>query len=178
MTADGCRPDKAARQRGFSLLELIVVLALMGIVGLMAGFGIQQMVSGFVFTRSVSDNAGKGKLGLLRLSLEMRRIKKVTSGNAHSISFDAATFDAATNQWGSKPYTISWNGAAGDPILMNGDLLIDKVKDLTLQYYPAYNGTPSATWVAASRIIEIDLTLADSEQTDSTLITRITPRNL
>lgn len=168
----------AGSKRGFSLLELIVVLALIGVVGLMAGFGIQQMVNSFVFTKSVSDNAGKGKLGLLRLSLEMRRIAKVTSGAAHAITFNAVHYDAVTNKWGIKPYTISWDGAAGGSVLMNGDLLIAKVKNFTLQYYAAYNGAAAATWNSSSRLIGITLTLADTAQTDSTFTTRITPRNL
>ncbi|NOX25488.1 MAG: type II secretion system protein [Deltaproteobacteria bacterium] len=168
----------AGNKRGFSLLELIVVLALIGIVGLMAGFGIQQMVSGFIFTKSVSDNAGKGKLGLLRLSLEMRRIEKATSGTAHAITFNAVHYDVVTNKWGTKPYTISWDGAAGGSVLLNSDLLIAKVKNFTLQYYSVYNGAAATTWNSSSRLIGIALTLADTAQTDSTFTTRITPRNL
>jgi len=166
-----------AGQHGFSLIELIVVLALMGILGLMAGFGISQLADGFIFTKNVSDNVGKGQLAMLRLSEEMRKIKEVNSGSLHSINFVVTHGDGVT-----KNYTVSWDGTNGHNLLMsdgsNNDVLVDDVKSFTLQYYPAYDGVASPSWGTATKLIEISLTLADSSQIDSVFTTRIAPRNI
>jgi prepilin-type N-terminal cleavage/methylation domain-containing protein len=169
-------------QRGFSLIELIVVLALMGIVGLMAGFGISQLVDGFVYTKGVADNTGKGQLAMLRLSDEMRRIKAVTSGNDNSINFVVVDVNE-----GSKIYTVSWGGSVGDDLLLNNDILIGNIKSFALKYYSTYDdvddGSPnwvsaSSNWVSAYKIIEISLKLTNPNQIDSIFKTRITPRNI
>ncbi len=162
---------------GFSLIELIAVLALMGIVGLMAGLGISQLVDGFIYTRDVADNTGKGQLTMLRLSDEMRKIKEVNSGTATSLNF-VAVHGVGVNQ----SYTVSWDGISGHDMMMsdgtNNDILIDEVKNLKFQYYPSFDGVGVTTWTTTSKIIEISITLTNSAGIDSTFITRIVPRNI
>ncbi len=167
-------------QRGFSLIEMIMVLVLMGLTGVIASFGIMRLMEGFVFTRDASSVAGRGQLAMLRLSDEFRKIKSVSSGTATAITFTAVHDDDGDGVTNPFTATVSLDGSSN--LMMNSgsnDILVDGVQNLNLQYYdPSDLNNPASTWSNSHWIIGINLTLKGPEGSNPILKTRIAPRNI
>ena len=168
------------QQAGFSLIETILVLLLLGIMAAVAAFGISKVVTGFMTSRGSVAIAGKGQLALLRLSREFRVITSVTSASATSITFVALHPPAvASDPPVAKSYTVA---KSGNTITLNdganNDILVDQVNSLTLAYYDTYNGTSQTTWASSRRIIQMTIILNGPESSTLSFTTRIAPRNI
>ncbi len=158
---------------GFSLIEIIMVLILLGIMGAMAGMGIATFAESFVFSRQAAEISGKAQLTMIRLSKEFTHIKTVAAASATSITY-ARSNDAG----GTTNVTITWAGASGDDLTLNSDTLIDNVTSFSLAYLDTYNGASNTTWSSDRRIIAVTLALTGPDSTNLTFSSRITPRNL
>lgn len=168
------------KQNGFTLIEMLMSLVLLGIMGALAGLGLTQYTEGIVFATANAATAGKSQLAMQRLTKEFTAIKSVTSGAASAITF--------TSQHGSgvdRNYTLSVQGSANLVLHDNAsgapateDILTDQVSSFSLAYYDAYNSAPAVTWSGTSRIIEVTLSLAGASNNTVTFTTRVTPRNL
>lgn len=168
-------PAQCGTDHGFTLIEVIMSMVLMGIIVVMAGFGIMQVTNSFTWTRGASAMAGKGQLAILRMMQELTVAKSVSSGTASAITFVAQQGAAATTT-----YTLSLSGS--NLQLADGastDILCDTVSAFSLAYYDAYNdGTADTTWTASSKIIEPTITLAGPNGITRSFTFRVTPRNL
>lgn len=161
-------------ESGFSLVEMILVLVLLGIMGVGAGFGVSTVVNGFLLSRDSAATAAKGQLALLRLSREFRVITSVTSASASSIQFAALHGDGVT-----QAYTVAKSGntiTLNDGV--NNDVLVDKVNALSLAYYDTYNGAAQTTWTSARKIIQVTIVLSGPDGVPLSFSSRVTPRNL
>ena len=167
-------------QTGFSLIEIIMALLLLGIMGAVAVLGISRVVTGFMVSRDSAAVAGKGQLVFLRLSREFRVITSVTSASANSITFVALHPAAvASDPPVSKTYTVA---KSGNTVTLNDgantDILVDQVNALTLGYYDTYNGTSQTTWTSSRKIIQITIVLNGPESSTHSFTTRVAPRNI
>ncbi|MEW6428612.1 MAG: type II secretion system protein [Thermodesulfobacteriota bacterium] len=173
MPCDRIRIDRR-RTGGFTLLEIVLTLAILGVLGAMAGLGVVQITKGFVFSRDNTETAGKAQLAMLRIIKEFTVVRSVGSGSASAITFTAQHGAATT-----KTYTLSLSGAN---LMMNdggsNDILANRVTGFTLNYYDTYNGSASSTWSPSRRIIEITITVQAADGMTSSFSTRITPRNV
>ncbi len=162
------------QQAGFSLVEMIMVLLLLGVMGAGAGLGISTVVNVFLVSRDAAATAAKGQLALLRLSREFRVITAVTSASATSIQFAALHGDGVTQS-----YTVA---KSGDTIILNdgvgNDILVDQVNSLTFAYYDTYGGAAQTTWTSARKIIQATIALNGPDSNILSFSTRITPRNI
>lgn len=163
-----------ANQAGFSFVELIAVMVLVGIMAAGAGLGISNIITGFMVSRDSAAIAGKAQLAMLRLSREFRVISSVTAATSTSITF-VATHEGGIN----KTYTVT---KAGDTITLNdgttNDTLVDKVSALTYTYYDTFNGTAETSWASSRRLIQITIGMNGPDNTPLSFTTRVTPRNL
>ncbi|MDH3392510.1 MAG: prepilin-type N-terminal cleavage/methylation domain-containing protein [Desulfobulbaceae bacterium] len=152
---------------GFTLLEIILALALVGIIGTIAIFGLLNLTRGFSFVKGSGITTGKAQLAMLRLSKEFSSIKTAVGDNS-SITY------TAVRPGGEESHTVS---LAGSNLLYDGDILTDQVNSFSLTYYNTYDGAAASNWTAASKIIGITMTLNGPEGINPTFQTRITPRN-
>lgn len=163
------------QESGFTLIEIIMSLVLLGIIGVMAGFGILQVTNSFIWTRGTTSMAGKGQLAMLRMMQELTVATSVGSSSASSITFTAQTGSSST-----KTYTLSVSGT--NLRLSDGtdtDTLCDGVSSLALAYYDSYNdATAATTWESTSKLIAITLTLTGPNNISRSFTARVTPRNL
>lgn len=152
---------------GFTILELILVLALVGVIGSVALFGLLNMARSFSFVKGSGEVVGKAQLAILRLGKEFSSIKTAT-GSSTAITY------TASRPGGDETHSVA---LAGNNLLLDGDILTDQVNAFSLSYYDTFDGAGAATWTATSKIIDISLTMNGPEGVNPTFQTRITSRN-
>ena len=149
---------------GFTLIEVIVSLVLVGIIGAIAGMLLVQISKGFVFSKKTAATAQKGQITISRLVKEFSAITSISSGTATSITF---TRDPGVT------HTISWAGA-NNPLLIAADIVTDNVNSFNLQYYDSYNDpSPSPLYLPSTTMIEITLELKGADDIPSEFVNRV-----
>ena len=117
---------------------------------------------------------------MTRISKEIKKLSSVTSGQGLSTSI---VYDIYRNGT-SENHKLSWAGTSGDPLLYddfssNGAILVDQVKNFTLEYYDSYDDpTPGSTWTISTRVIGVTLEFVGVDSISSVFTGKITPRNL
>jgi prepilin-type N-terminal cleavage/methylation domain-containing protein len=163
-------------QAGFSLIEIIAVLVLLGIMGVGMGFGISHIVKGYVLSRESVVVAGKAQLALLRMSREFKLIDAISvdpGASDQQISFTTDDDgDVATAR------RVCVLALVNDTITLNGDILVDQVDSWSLAYYDTFDGTPETTWSANRAIIQVTITMKGPDNILIPFSTRVTPRNI
>jgi len=164
--------------RGFTLLESIVTLMLVGITAVLGGMYIVNVANGYVFAKMNADTTQKGQLAMTRLIKEMSLIQSITSSSNTSITFIRSDL----NNPSGASVTVS---TSGETLLINvnnsgNSVLTDNVSAFNLNYCNDNLTSPTcaSSWATGARIIEITLTLSGANNTPSTFTTRVTPRNI
>jgi prepilin-type N-terminal cleavage/methylation domain-containing protein len=154
--------------RGFTLIEVIVSLILMGIIATIAGLGIVQITRQYVFAQQAGETAQVAQVAMARMVKELTLIRSGTSAGATSINFDTPTLTGRS---------ISWAGV-GSPILVNGQPLIQNIRSFALSYYDTYDGTNTSSYnKTATVMIGINFTVGGADGITSAFSGRILVRN-
>lgn len=153
---------------GFSLLELILVLALLGIIGLVGTMGFVRFSQGFVFARDTNAVTAKGQLAMMRLTKEMQSLSAASTATPTRLAFTALRGGVEENHEAR---------LVGTSLLFDNQVLIDQVSGLVFNYHTAYDSGGSA-WSADTRLIDINLTLNGPDNAAINLQTRVAPRNM
>lgn len=66
------------REAGFTLIEIIVTLVLVGILSVFAGLFMTTFLNGYFMVKNNSDTAMKAQMALDRISIELRDISPVS----------------------------------------------------------------------------------------------------
>jgi len=162
------------RDSGFTLLEVVVSLILLGIIALLGVTLLVQAANGFIFVTGAQAVVENAELAMLRLSKELIVTQKSSiTGTASSLTF------ASLHTGANATYTAFLSGS--QLILQdnnnNNYVLANNITSLSFAYYPTYNGTSSTTWVSGSTIVYISITVAGPNSTSLTFSTRVAPRN-
>ena len=175
------------KQKGFTLLEIIVVMILVSIVVSVAGLGIVRVVQGMVFTKTNAATTQKGQIVMTKLIKEFNNISAVdaTASDAEHTMITFTSVKKESSELAYRKHTVQWlrNGNVVTYITYDTDdssvedVLTDQVSDFTLQYLDIYNSA-SSTWKPSSRIIEITLKLTGANDVPSVFTARVRPRNV
>ena len=164
---------KRFRQNGFTLIEVIVSILIIGILTTFVGTGIARIIEGYHFSRDNADTAMKGQLAVSRMVKELRSIDGLTVGTKTSITYSYNRDGVSV-----AGRTLSWAGSATDPLLLGGNLLVDNVNDFELTYHTGYNDPGDNLWNGTEDMIGISLKLKGASDQVSSFSTRLMPRNL
>lgn len=168
-------------EAGFSLIELISVMILLGIAGSMASLGLVTFIKSFTATKDTNYTAGKAQMAMLRMIKEMTAIETVTSATASAITF---TSRHGPNSSDLKTYTLSLSG--GNLILNDGtnsDVLTDQVSAFSLSYAPDFDSAPTSSWTGCTNPLSLSLvnyywySTANAYHSDNTLDVDFTDTN-
>jgi prepilin-type N-terminal cleavage/methylation domain-containing protein len=166
------------REAGFTLIEVIVTLVLVGIMSAFAGMFITTFLEGYFTVKHNSEAAMKAQMALDRMSLELKDISPVSSSLSNPVSvLTTNTLITYTNSMGANR-TIGFAGSNIYLATPANRTLIDNVESLQLSanYNNVYN-------IAANDVAYIDIGFttrvydALSGSKSLTFNTRIFPRN-
>lgn len=167
---------------GFTLIEIIVSLILVGILAAVGGMAIVQVVQGYTTTRENSTTTQQSQLAMSRITREIIEMINIPS-DATATALPINSIDGIR--------TIGLNSGAvkiafGADTLANGDILIDNVSAFTLAYYsrdPSSGAVVTAsTWPASNDIttlttIDVNLQINRTGGGTLTFANRVAPRN-
>jgi len=148
---------------GFSLLEIVVVLILLGLLALFGTQMLTTVVRGYVLARSSDAVVQKAQLALQRMTIDFSYISSpvaVDVGTANRISYNAnfsstdVEHHVITQSGNTITYTVN-----GTPYVLTDSVATN---GLQLTYFTAYNADSTSEYAAAN-IIGISLTMHDAD---------------
>jgi prepilin-type N-terminal cleavage/methylation domain-containing protein len=149
---------------GFTLLEIILSLILLGIIGAVAGMGFVSITQGFIIAKRNAETVQKGQMAITRLIEEL--------GSISTQAVSATTQTSITYVFNGETHTISWDGVNDSTLLLNGqNILMDHVSSLQLTYHNSYDSA-AAQFSPNTRIIEMRLSLNCSSGVVKTFVNR------
>ena len=156
-----------ANTAGFSLLEEIMVMVLMGIIGTMGAMGFISFSQSFIVAKESQATAAKGQLAMMRMVKEFQTITTASTATASDLAY------TAQRAGGTENHRVR---LVNSEVQLDGQVLVDRVSGFTLAYYDTYNGAATA-WSTATRLIDITLTLNTSAGPTQSLRTRVALRD-
>jgi prepilin-type N-terminal cleavage/methylation domain-containing protein len=176
--------------KGFTLIETIVVLVLTGMLAAVAGVGIATGARGFVAAREASEMAQEAQLAMDRLSRDIMELVDIPANSSSTLlvlrnvgARGTAQFDRSIQYVADARAIRIADGTGG---AANGDTLIDNVTNFSFAYLRQQeDGTQlisSSTWAsdADSRLlaaVDVTFTLTAPGGTSHVFTNRIVPRN-
>lgn len=159
------------RQRGFTLVELIVVIVVLGIVASMGAMVLRDGILGYLSGRESTSADWQGRLALERITRELRNVAAPNYSNIAATSCGTSTFAFSDIDAAPISYTQSTS-----TLLRNGQPIADNVSGL--RFYclqndgQTYTTTPSAVYyVGVSMIVS-------TANASTTYRSMVRPRNI
>jgi len=159
------RRPKSAFERGFTLIEIIIVIVILSIV---SGITIKFLIDSLkIYTMTVNQKTlfDEGKLALERMCRDIRDARIITSVTASSITFERT--NATAQDSAGESIIFRWNGGTNP---------LEKVKAGT--GYPMASNVTAFTVTNATNEIQLQLTLQLTSGENITLQTKVYPKNL
>ena len=153
------------RQLGFSLVELIVVIVVLGIVASMGAMVVRDGLLGYLRGREITSADWQGRLALERITRELRDVAAPGSASIDVASCGSPGFSFIDITASSISYSL-----ATPTLLRNGQPLADNVSGLRFYCLQSdgqtYTTTPSAVYyVTISMIVSTANTSATYRST-------------
>jgi prepilin-type N-terminal cleavage/methylation domain-containing protein len=163
--------NKKGHQAGFTLVELVITIVLVGILAGLAALIILQGVRAYADEQSRSDLHYQARLAMERMAREIRLIR--SCGDITPPASNPAASITFTDISGT-----SVNFAlAGNNLNRGADLLATGITSAQPFRFLAADGT--TTTIACPGIWFVEITVADTQRTESVQMrTRVHPRSL
>lgn len=155
---------------GFTLVEMVITITLVGIIAGIAGMIILQGMRAYLAGENRADVQYQAGAALERMSREIRTIRSradITTMTATDLRFTDMTGAQAGFTWVA-PNLGRWNGAGTDPLAAG-------ITAFSLAYYQQ-DGVTVAGAAATVWFIDVAITAQQGEETQQ-MRTRVHPRN-
>jgi len=170
---------------GFTLIEMVLVIILVGIIFSMGGVMLGKVFSSYSAKQEIAEADWQAKVALERAARELRAVRTATAADLDVASTAQVRFidtdgngvcfyrDAATKRImrSAQAPTV---GVPGDPC-SGGESLADHITALSFSYWTS-NGAATAV-TASVYYITLDMTVAEGVY-NSSFRTNVRPRNL
>jgi len=177
---------KTASNSGFTLIEIIVSLVLVGIMAVVAGMGIVSASRAFIFSRDAAEISQKSQLAMNRLTKSIADWTSLTTSSAPtSTSLTLTRNDIITGKTVTETYSYS-NNTLSLSSTMDGttvtDVLCDGLTGFKLEYLRSDRGGDSF-WSPGQSVSDLNMVRVTMTQAGrsginaSTFISRVTPVN-
>jgi prepilin-type N-terminal cleavage/methylation domain-containing protein len=153
--------------KGFTLVEVIVSMVLIGVMAAIAGMGLVVVTRGYVFSKQNADTMLKSQVAMTRIVKELGAIQStdtISSATNASITY---TKDGVAGV----SHTIS---QTGNNLQIDGVTLIDNVTAFSLAYADLAGGviaigstSPSQAVLNGIRRMVVTLTIRGADNVDS-----------
>lgn len=154
------------QQHGFSMIELVIVIAILATLAVITLPMLQAGFNGYVTQRNLSDANWQGRLALSRMVRDIQSLP--STSNISTASSSQFTFTDIDNA--SVSYTLS-----GNNLQRNAITLANGVNSITFDYYD--NAGATTATIANIRYISIALNVTQNN-VNITLQTVIDLRNV
>lgn len=176
--------NRPSNQRGFSLLELVMVIVMIGVIGTTIASLLTGGVGAFTAGREAVDTLSALRLTSERLARELRTVRRdpttptnfdflsrtPTSAQFRRLESDGTTVTTVTIDTSGASLRLAYDTPAGT------HTLTDQLGSLTLSYLQQ-DGTTAATNNADVAFVDIALSLTDANANSYPQRTRVALRN-
>jgi len=160
------------RQLGFSLVELIVVIVVLGIIASMGAIVVRDGMLGYLRGREITSADWQGRLALERITRELRDVAPSSGGivNIANTSCNSSTF--AFSDVNAVPISYTQSTTT---LLRNGQPLADNVTGLRF-YCLQSNGQTFSTIPSAVYYITVSM-IVSTTNTSAAYRSTVKPRS-
>ena len=162
--------SSSLRQLGFSLVELIVVIVVLGIVASMGAVVVRDGILGYLRGREITSADWQGRLALERITRELRGIASPNYSNIAATSCGSSTF--GFSDFTANP--ISYTQSTGT-LTRNGQPLADSVTGL--RFYCLTSTVQPTTTLSDVYYVTVSMVVSTAN-TSATYRSTVRPRNL
>lgn len=123
-------------QKGFTLIELVTTLILVGMIGAFASLFLYTGIRGYLTSKFSSETALQAQIALDRISAELRHIQSLVNPPPTSAGIEYKSLDLAPS---GATRRISYNSINREILLSidgNANVLLDNVSAFTLSWVP------------------------------------------
>lgn len=159
------------KQNGFSLIELIIVIVILGVIVAMSSLLLSQGFNAFFNNANIADANSQGQIAIERMTRDIRLIRSpldISIATATQLSFTDINNNAISYTLSGSNLNLTQNSTT--------QTLAVGINSLTFTYYDQNGTTPPAS-TAATRYIKVTLAVTQNNA-NYTLTTSIYPRNL
>jgi MSHA biogenesis protein MshO len=158
------------REIGFSLVELIVVIVVLGIVASMGATVVRDGILGYLSGREITNADWQGRLALERMTRELRNIASPNISNIAATSCGNSTFAFSDITGTQISYTQSTT-----TLMRNGQPLADNVTGL--RFYCLDSTVQPTTMPSNVYYVTVSMVVSTAN-TSASYRSTVRPRNL
>lgn len=147
---------------GFTLIEVIATLVLVGILAAAAGIGIAKVAEGYVFARLNAETTQKAQVAIARIAKELSSATAITTAGGTTVGYTRPISPGSTTDvtnviaFGANALTVQVGGAPAATLAGN-------VTAFSLTYLNAAGAV--TTVPAAVRRVDFSITLSGAANT-------------